>query len=128
MANRLNNKNEKENKNKMSEKCNGFTNWETFTVINEINNNQGCYNYWRGVAKDIVDESNFVIHDDAHGVWKEEVVEELASFLKKGIGTIPDYVINTAGGIYATMLSSSVNKVNWNEVAMDIIDDIEEEA
>ena len=97
----------------MSEKYNGWTNYETWAVKLWMDNS-GDAEYWAGAGAD-------VYIDDAPGM-----VMRLARDIKVAHeDAVPDDLYDV--GWAADLLGAAIQAVNWEEIARHIIDDAVQE-
>jgi len=84
--------------------------YETSIVEQWINNDEGLYNYWSAQAREVIDEYP---EDEVCGVLAEMLQEEVC-------GEAPE-----CAGIYSDLLRSALEDVDWVEIALGIISDVQ---
>ena len=119
MANRQNEANiEKENR------YNGWTNYETWAVSLWIDNEQASQAYWQQEAKRAIREST---HSEMvqGGTWTSEEAArfQLAKQLKE---EITDAGPSMGATVYADLLQAALDSVNWQEIADNLIAELDE--
>lgn len=104
----------------MSERYNGWTNYETWLVNLWMDNEQGSQEFFREQAKEIYGEAA------ATDVWTREETARFhfADWLKDYY----DENIPEMPGVYGDLLGAALSSVNWDEIARHYIEAIEEEA
>ena len=99
----------------MSEKYNGWTNYETWVVNLWMSNDEGSYHYWTDIVRDFYDEAD---SDDTF-TKKESAIYNLTNQLKdQHIDNQPDTY-----GVYADLITAALDTVDWREIAEHWIDD-----
>ena len=99
---------------------NGWKNYETWNVALWLDNDQGSYNYWRGVAQECYDDAEA----EKHLTRKENAACDLADRLKNEIEeSMPDL----GASMFADLLGAAMSEVNWREIAENWLDDVEED-
>jgi len=100
---------------------NGWTNYETWNVALWIDNDHGSYSYWRGVMQEIYDDETD--EDDSHTERIDEAAIMLADRLKDEINEgAPDL----GASCYSDLLGAALSEVNWDEIARNWLDEIDE--
>lgn len=99
----------------------GYTNYETWIIKLWIDNNQGDQEYWREVtAQTLTDDEN------NRSAFKRLPEGILADTLKEHfegdswIGLNDQY---ERGGLYADLMSHALARVNWLEIAQELIEE-----
>ena len=82
----------------MSDKYNGWTNYETWNVALWLHNDEVSYNYWEEQTSNA------------------ETVEELASQLEQ---EVKDQSPARDASLYTDLLGAALSEVNWYEIAKD---------
>lgn len=88
----------------------GWTNYETWAVKLWIDNDYGAYQYWQEQTANVLDDYD----EDGDNAWTE-----LA-------GHLQDYHEENApgcDGVYADLMTSALDEVNWDEIAKSMIED-----
>lgn len=95
----------------MTEKeYNGWTNYETWLVKLWMDNEQGSYEYWQGVAEQ---------HFQEHG---SKEVHLLMGHLKEQ----HEEALPKVSGFVADLLNAAMSEVNWHEIANSLLQDAKE--
>jgi hypothetical protein len=105
----------------MSERYNGWTNYETWLVNLWMDNEQGSQDFFREVARGIHSQT------DAYNTGltvAEEARFRFSDWLKQYYSeeTRPELP-----GVYGDLLCGALSSVNWDEIARHYIDAIVEE-
>jgi len=106
----------------MSERYNGWTNYETWLVNLWMDNEQGSQEFFREQAQKIY---GFATADPGGWFTREETArfrfaDWLKAFHEENRPELP--------GVYGDLLGGALSSVNWNEIARHYIEAIEEEA
>lgn len=101
----------------MSEKYNGWTNYETWNVKLWLDNDRETYDAWR------IRSSAALLSAVASGTFtkQEQAVLNLSRSLKQSIG---DDAPDLGHSMYADLLGAALSEVNWHEIAQSYIDDL----
>jgi hypothetical protein len=97
---------------------NGWTNYETWAVKLWMDNEEGTYNYWQDVTRDILRRSVA----RTYLTEREAAAIELADLLKAE----HEEAAPEVSGVFADLLSAALSEVDWHEIASSLIGDIEE--
>lgn len=89
---------------------NGWTNYETWLVNLWIDNDQDEQEYWLERATSLLDTNYPLMH----------LADELANSHKEKATDI------ASNSVFSDLLQSSLQVVNWREIAQSMLDDIEE--
>lgn len=101
-------------------KYNGWTNYETWCVKLWIDNDQGSQGYWSERA-----QSAF---DDAEADKTFTRIENAAFALSAELKEEHEENTPTMGsGVYTDLLNAALSSVNWHEIAVNMLEDIETE-
>jgi hypothetical protein len=103
----------------MSDGYNGWTNYETWVANLWIGNDEGAYSYWMEQTKSLWNRCG--THP---GRTQEEDLEiQLSDMLKSEVTEeMPE-----VGGMFGDMLTASVGRIDWSEIAKGIIEGISED-
>jgi hypothetical protein len=109
----------------MSERYNGWTNYETWLVNLWMDNERGSQEFFREQAKEIYGEtaSMAVISKPTGLTVQESARMRVADWLKEHY----DENIPEVPGVYGDLLGAALSSVNWDEIARHYIDAIVEE-
>lgn len=88
---------------------NGWTNYETWNVKLWMDNDEGSSRYWDRMAR-----------EDAGSHTKEDATH----YLTKEIESHHREFMPEVTGVYADLLGSALDKVNWYEIAEGMIEDV----
>ncbi len=104
----------------MSEKYNGWTNYETW-LVNLWLDNGGSGEHWR-------EEAERWLEDNREDKDAETLRAEGATFIAEGIESehadALAEIIPGASGVFQDLLSASLRQVNWREIAEHYVDDV----
>lgn len=108
----------------MTEKYNGWANYETWAVHRWLSNEEPSYRYWTERAQEAWDNSP----DDENvpKVWTREEAARfrLADQLKEELGeSMPDL----GASLWSDLLTSAMQEVNWDEIAASLIEKADKE-
>lgn len=92
---------------------NGWTNYETWNAKLWIDNDQGSQEYWLDQAKQTLESNDL---DIAKSIF------ELADLLS----VEHDDLAPDLSGVYADLLRSALDSVNWHEIAASLLQDAAE--
>jgi hypothetical protein len=117
----------------MSEKYNGWTNYETWNAKLWIDNDQGSKSYWQEQAQDAYNNADadggdggFTRKENAACDLRERLkseFEEVAANLLEGNDKTGDMTASWC----ADFLNAAISEANWHEIAESLLGDIEEE-
>ena len=96
----------------MSERYNGWTNYETWCVNLWLDNDEGTQSFWAAQAAHEVQD-----HGD-----KDEASYPLAKQLEM---VVRDEMPEIGNNMYSDMLGSAISSVDWREIAERMIEDVE---
>ena len=102
---------------------NGWTNYETWCVNLWMSNDHGSYLYWQEISEKCCNNAT----DDANvasGIWTKRGAARfrLADVMESEIReSAPDL----GASMFADLLGSALDEVNWHEIAQSWIDGIE---
>ena len=99
----------------------GWTNYETWATMLWINNEQHVYDRWHERAREITQE---VKKEKKHEYWTvdEEIKYTLADELKEETNNN----MPSVKGVYADLLQSAIDNIDYNEIAEAILRDVKE--
>jgi hypothetical protein len=105
---------------------NGWTNYETWAVALWIDNERGSYEYWREEAKRHRKEAP-VCRQVAEEIWTAEQAARfnLADQIKE---EMEDGSPIKEASVYADLLGAALGDVDWQEIAANILEELEPEA
>lgn len=108
----------------MSEKYNGWTNYETW-LVNLWLDNGGSGEHWR-------EEAERYVTDNREGMEIDDLRSDAETHIAEGIEAEHDdalaEIIPSASGVFQDLLSASLRNVNWLEIATHYVDDAIAEA
>ena len=101
----------------MSDKYNGWTNYETWNAALWMDNDEFAYNSVREMAQGCYDTAA------ANNVLTREEVatQELAETLKQG----HEDAMPEVSGVYADLLNAASSEINWDEIAAHLIAEVD---
>jgi len=110
----------------MSEKYNGWTNYETWAVALWIDNQECTQRYWRDEARRSWDESAarafFTREESAAFHLAERLKAEHEKCVADGLFA-PAY---GSASVFHDLLNAALSEVNWREIAKHYIEDAKE--
>jgi hypothetical protein len=92
---------------------NGWFNYETWLVKLWMDNDEGAYRMWQGIAKEVNDE--YPKRDNAVGQ------------LSKRLQAEHEEAAPETTGLWADLMNAALAEVNWFEIAEHLIDEVREE-
>jgi hypothetical protein len=100
---------------------NGWTNYETWVVNLWMDNEQGTYDYWREVAREVSSD----LEEPTNSMTKmDEAIYLLADRLKdhheENRPELP--------GVYGDLIGAALSEVNWQEIAEHLLENVEVDA
>lgn len=95
----------------MSERYNGWTNYETWCVKLHMDNEECSQRYWERETKEAL--RNFEGPEDA--------ADRLADYLKDWHEE--ELAACKAPGVYGDLLRAAMSEVNWHEIARNLVED-----
>lgn len=95
---------------------NGWTNYETWNVKLWIDNEEGSYRYWQGVADELWEADPEGAECDLAGRLREEIRDAAMDGIKDQASMVAD------------LLGSALDEVNWDEIAESMLSDRKAEA
>jgi len=98
-----------------NERCNGYSNRETWAANLWIANDEGSCNYWNGAAEEIAEDAKD--KDDAIYTLEKRLQEEH----EEGMPELTN-------GIYSDLLAGALGRVNWMEIAEGLLEDFRRRA
>lgn len=110
------------------QKCNGWTNYETWCVNLWMSNDAGSDEYFREIAQEVYDDSTEELRSDGQTVLftRDEVAtRNLADRLKEEHEERQNEL--TVTGVFADLLGAALGEVDWHEIASHYIDDVDKE-
>ena len=103
----------------MSERYNGWTNYETWCVNLWMDNEQGSQEYFLEVAQEHYDDSAATKFSPRDAIARFRFADWLKEYHEENI---PE-----SSGVYGDLLSCALSAVNWDEIARHYIDAVLEE-
>lgn len=98
----------------MSERYNGWTNYETWNLALWLGNESGSEDYWRERAEEAYREAS---GDDR----KHDAACVVADALKE---ETEENAPDLGCSFYSDVLSAAISEVNWYEIAQHYVDDV----
>ena len=103
---------------------NGWSNYETWNYKLWMDNEEASYLYWQGQARDVITESEPTSvlnkHENAAYLLSEQLKAECDEYLEQ---YMPDQA-----SCFADLLNGAVSAINWHEIAVSLINDLEQAA
>lgn len=96
--------------------CNGWTNYETWNVALYID--QDAQEYWLDVALDVYHHA----YDNADASSPLSVGQQAACDLADQLKADHEENAPELNGTYADLLNAALSRVNWYEIAKNILD------
>ncbi|GAG63977.1 unnamed protein product [marine sediment metagenome] len=107
----------------MSEKYNGWTNYETWAVNLWFTNKQKIYDY---INKEI-DRAKKEITADDICTKKENITHYVADTLKEDIENEMDYQGLYNKSVFTDLINAGLSAVNWYEIACGFMEDYKDD-
>lgn len=110
----------------MSEKYNGWTNYETWNVKLWMDNEEGSYNHWQDKAQDTYDTAEA----DENFTRVERATLDLSDSIKEDYETAMHdwlYESKRSSSVWADLLGAALSEVNWHEIAESLIEEVDKE-
>ncbi len=109
-----------------NEKCNGWTNYETWAVGLWIDNEQGSYTYWRGQAGQCFeDAADSDPARDGFETRQSEATTALAERLREAFEE--EAPLEDQANVYSDLLSAALESVDWHEIASGLLAEVIDE-
>lgn len=110
---------------------NGWTNYETWNVKLWMYNDQGSYQHYEQLAKDVYDgaqaEPSFTKLERA-GISLAEMLKREFEEAWQEIMEAAGKHIHLSSSVWADLMGAALSEVNWMEIANALLEDVEEEA
>ena len=107
----------------MGEKYNGWSNYETWATKLWLDNDEGTYSYWQERTREIVREIRE--NPQKARVWTRE--EETRFTLEDAVKEWVREYAPEVDGLYSDLLQSSLDNVDYLEIAEAMLDDFAED-
>ena len=101
----------------MSDKYNGWTNYETWNAALWLDNNEQSQGYWQDAAQECYDDAT------AGEVLTRE--ETAAQVLAERLKASAEESMPEVQGMYADMLTAAMGEINWDEIAAGFIAEVD---
>jgi len=102
----------------MSNKYNGWSNYETWNFKLWLDNDEDLHNYIIGEIKKIKEIGTSHIHE----------VSEVSNFLRSYIDdNVPTLKVSDKNGFYQDILNGGLREINTHEVAESYLEDLKED-
>lgn len=98
---------------------NGWENYETWCVNLWLSNDEGLYEQTRDMAINYIPDE-----DDETGYNRDEAVDSLADEICLNVNALAP----ETGGLFRDLLTTALDRVNWQEIAHAWLDEAVEEA
>lgn len=105
----------------MSEKYNGWTNYETWNVALWLNNDEGSQRHWQSEAQDAWDSAEATSYLTREEEARLDLVGRLKADIEEGCP------LNDGGSMYSDLLNAALSEVDWDEIAGHYLDEVDKE-
>jgi hypothetical protein len=95
---------------------NGWTNYETWVTKLWIDNDQGEQAFWLHEANDVLKT-----YPEEEGKQIASLSDQMKEYCEYGIEEVL-----TKASLYADLMRSAIDAVNWNEIARSVIEEAKE--
>lgn len=102
---------------------NGWTNYETWNVKLWMDNDQGSCEYWQEQAQEAYDAAS---EPDRKYEAASALRETLKSYFEDNMHEMLDGA-GVSCSMYADLLGAALSEVNWQEIAENMLADVEDE-
>jgi len=109
----------------MSEKYNGYTNYETWVVNLWLDNEAGTHDYWLRMASYIYKHE---AKEQEHFSKMEDAACILADKLKNDHEEAKDEILSNMkleSSLWADLLGAALSATNWHEIAENLLENVE---
>lgn len=118
---------------------NGYTNYETWCVNLWIDNSEGSHTWWRDAACEAYRSAEANSSFSRLEVAVDVLADRLRDFHNTAAGDVADRVWlrsgmqhDLAGGcidgaVFGDLLRSALSEVNWDEIATNLLEGVEDE-
>ena len=106
---------------------NGYANYQTWAVALWIDNDEGLYNDRRSLVARVSEDAG-EIYQVSEGIWTVEQARryEIADTLKRWVRD--EMMPDLGASLYADLLGSALDLVDWHELAQHWLDEHVEES
>jgi hypothetical protein len=109
----------------MSEKYNGYTNYETWVVNLWLDNEAGTHDYWLRMASYVYKHE---AKEQEHFSKMEDAACILADKLKNDHEEAKDEILSNMkleSSLWADLLGAALSATNWHEIAENLLENVE---
>lgn len=104
-------------------RCNGFANYETWTVSLWMANDSATYRHYQELVRELCEaggssQSNFLSKREAAAVALAETLREDFEVASPTADTT---------SVYSDLMNSALSEVDWYELANDLLNDVTED-
>lgn len=108
----------------MSEKYNGWTNYETWNAALWMGNNDGDHGYWSAEASEYYENA-----EASKSFTKvEQATLDLSAAMKAQFEDLAEQWMPDQASMFADFINASLSSVNWHEIAETYFSDVEQDA
>jgi len=109
----------------MTERYNGWTNYETWNVKLWMDNDQGSYEFWNEQAQECWNETDA---DEPNDTREADARIALAERLEQYFDDEAEQWMGNEASCFADLFNRALARVDWHEIAQALLDEVEREA
>lgn len=109
----------------MTERYNGWTNYETWNAALWIGNEEGSQAHFAERAQACFDDTD---EDDDPDTRADEATNALAKEMEAWCDDTQDELGLPSSGMFADLLGTALQRIDWHEIARHYVDDVDKPA